>query len=598
MLSVTARFPLGVYYALSEESFSDAEWPPHPVRLIGALIAANRQTAVVEREDGDAVLQRICEQAPPHIVAPDAVAVQVSSAAEMIDGETTLAEIRGAARWAPRNHELSELKEKKANKQTKIAELKNFSVKDFSRGQAEVYKSGIVVGDNKISFVWPDCELAADELRTLKLLIAEVTFLGTSRSPVQLTVNTTPISAPAKRTWIPAKGHVLNGRSVRAPSSQLITDFERKFEFSQGSAIRTSSSSTHVPAVSVGQTVIYELDADRDQHCSSQPFKPKYWGETIILALDTRPPNIETGKRGSDIRPKISAGYLVSRAIRQALLNEFDEVGTKGEAPEMLTQRGNNHHMAIVPLPYVTTRGERFDQLPDESASFSKDHLPRRCNVSVSSSGRGNGIIFGVAFVLPHESIVADVNSQRIRLEKVLRRLVEQGEGSDNRLVVKIPGAGNICFKTQHIGEKVPYTLQESRYTAASYVWDTVTPVVHSHMRRNSRPEAAFEQVAIDCAHAGLPIPSRIEVLTKAPLAGSPDHLIAKERLPQKWRGLLNGPRGHLRIFFDQPVAGPIILGKARFYGVGLCVPSTAKSRGKALDKELIDDLSLRMRDK
>lgn len=76
-----------------------------------------------------------------------------------------------------------------------------------------------------------------------------------------------------------------------------------------------------------------------------------------------------------------------------------------------------------------------------------------------------------------------------------------------------------------------------------------------------------------DCAHVGLPEPSRIELLRGSAVTGGAGRLLPAHQVPPDWRRSLQGPTSHLRLEFEREIRGPILLGRARHFGVGLCVP-------------------------
>lgn len=102
MLRVTVRFPLGVYHAQSSSDFATPEWPPHPVRLIAALTAAAHGRPGADLDAALHAVAILAAAGAPLIVAPRAGDLDEA------DGRDRVARLRGASRWAPRNHELAE----------------------------------------------------------------------------------------------------------------------------------------------------------------------------------------------------------------------------------------------------------------------------------------------------------------------------------------------------------------------------------------------------------------------------------------------------------------------------------------------------------
>ena len=130
-----------------------------------------------------------------------------------------------------------------------------------------------------------------------------------------------------------------------------------------------------------------------------------------------------------------------------------------------------------------------------------------------------------------------------------------------------------MVLREQAPGRPPLWSLDLDRYRGPSTTWTTVTPVVHSHWRSTKSQQALVDQVAADCAHVGLPAPEEIKVLRQPALRGSPPAHIDRRGLPEDWRGPINGPVQHLQLTFPVAVRGPIVLGRARHFGLGLLVP-------------------------
>lgn len=513
MLRVRLRFPLGVYYALSPAAFGRVEWPPSPVRLIGALLAAAHEADGVDLAASRDLLDRLSGAGPPTIIAPRSAVFD-----DDVDGRNTVAEIRGPARWAPRNHGASEIKKS------------GLSPRNLARERTEVHKGGVIIGDQPVEIYWPALELTPVEMDTFRCLLAEVTFLGTSRSPVvaELLTSDPPDDEP-QRTWEPAAG-AFDGTAVRVPDGGLLQAFDTRHAARRTTGRAPIERADHVPTLALGRLVPYVRRDRREAAETAQPFDPCHWGDMLVLQVDDA---------NSELRVNASATYLVARAFRDALLAAYAPAGSPGDAPAVLRGHGDEPHAALVPLPFV---GHRM---------------------------AADGLVRGVAVLLPHESRLADVPEQRVAVEQGLLRLL----GSD-RSVMAIPGAGRLGLRLPGPGRPLLWTLREARYRAPSRVWETVTPVVHARRRTSTGPRGLERQIAADCAHVGLPAPSAIEVLSGPPLAGAPARLIPDHAVPEAWRASLRGPRSHLRLTFDRPIAGPVILGRARHFGVGLCLPA------------------------
>jgi len=111
-----------------------------------------------------------------------------------------------------------------------------------------------------------------------------------------------------------------------------------------------------------------------------------------------------------------------------------------------------------------------------------------------------------------------------------------------------------------------PWSTNPMRWTGPSRRWVTASPVVHE---RRSRKTPTLETVTDWCRHAGYPDPLRFLVSPIPLLTGAPG-----------LRGLRTSRRAedqrtasHLTLEFDEPVVGPVVLGRTRSFGLGLMAP-------------------------
>lgn len=508
MLVATLRFPMGVYHALGAGSGRspgrrEPEWPPSPVRLIGALLdAAHGQLGGADAAALSAV-SRLASAGAPVIVAPDASAVP--SSAEQVSV------LAGPSRWAPRNPVAAE---------TKVG----LSLRDLPGPRAAVDKGGVAIGDRPIAFLWPDFDPDPLTRGALAQLATDVAWFGTSRSPVILGFGDELPLGLSDGRWVPRLADDPRPPvNVRVPHSGSVEAFDAEFARRRSARGKIESSGLQKPA-SAGVSVGYSFATD-----AAQPVHdPRYWGHSYVLEVSTESP----------VQPKAPAAYLVARAVRAAVLAQFGAAGSADEAPELLRGRGSTPHAAFVPLPFV-------------------------------GSPYADGSIKGIAILLPHPQRLGGDLTTLDAVERGLASLVDQGPGGQ----VNLLGAGKLELR-----ETVPLTrplasLDLRRYAGPSTSWETVTPVVHSHWRAAKSPQALVDQVAADCAHVGLPVPVRIEVQAASELRGAPSAFVDRRGLKEEWLGPISGPAQHLRLEFPVPVRGPILLGRARHFGLGLLRP-------------------------
>jgi CRISPR-associated protein Csb2 len=513
------------------------------VRLIAALTAAAHGRPVATLDAARDVIATLAAAEPPLIVAPRA-----SGHAEA-DGRTRVARLRGASRWAPRNHELAELRGGKG-----------ISPRDPGRSRAEVHKVGVAIGTAPIAFEWPELTLADDARELLEELAADLTVLGTARSPVVVSVDADCSASDPMSVWSPAGWeHADDVVSVRVPTDTTPTDLDRWHERRRAPLRRngTVAPAPYVAPVALGEDLGYIHGVD----AAARPldsFDPEWWGDMLVVAIDR--------KRSEDL-PKSAAAFALARAMRKALLDTYGSPGSAGEAPEVLRGRGGQPHAAFVPLSFIAQPPNHRESAPARPARRTDPPpLPQRPSGRAFADGR----TLGVAVILPHAARLPDVAHQRLEVEVGLSRLLGLA-GGDEEDPVRVPGVGPVWLNLP-TGSNIPTTLRESRYRRASKRWSTAMPIVHSRYLPRKSEQALYEQVASECADVGLPAPARVAVRRVPRFRGTPAS-IDPRRLPASWTGPLRGPQAHLDLWFAQPVSGPVLLGRARHFGLGLCMP-------------------------
>ena len=136
---------------------------------------------------------------------------------------------------------------------------------------------------------------------------------------------------------------------------------------------------------------------------------------------------------------------------------------------------------------------------------------------------------------------------------------------------------------------QLPWSLNPTRYDSTASLWTSVTPVVlDRHPKRHAdgrlkRGRSVPEIVEDMCLGAGLPRPQDVRWRSGPFLQGA---MPAREHALGQ-RGYLSGAHLlHLQIAWDQPVRGPVLLGRGRYFGLGLMVPGPQEaSRADAGDR-------------
>lgn len=509
MLALSIRFPVGVYHAQEQSGFAEPEWPPHPLRVVAALVAASRAGSSRDDDIARGIVDRLAAAGPPTIVAP------------ALGVDSVPAALRGASRWAPRNHELPELK-------------KGIHPREPGRGRAEVEKVGVAIGDVPVVFAWPDLSLDRDDLEAVQRLVQDITVLGTSRSPVIVTVDPayempSPAAASAWRPGRSDAGVVLRVADDRSPAQYDAWHALRRAPVGRDGA-PVKAPLLVVPRIGVPVRYLHDRNAPEAPNVD-----PGMWGDMIVLAT------------AGDVRPMAASSLAFARATRAALLASCEAPGVPGEAPPILRGHDGAPHAAFVPLSVV---GD-------------PEHGTR--------ANRASGRTLGIGVLLPHEDRVEDLLEQQHVLLEIIARFLDSGAS------VRVPGVGPVqIVRPETMAPRT--TLQDARLRRSSRFWTTVTPVVASHyLRKRSRTGLAghgglMDQVARECAHVGLPRPLDVQERRLPRFAGAPRRALTAG-LRADWKRSAEGPHLHLDLEFERPVIGPILIGRARHFGLGLCLP-------------------------
>lgn len=130
-----------------------------------------------------------------------------------------------------------------------------------------------------------------------------------------------------------------------------------------------------------------------------------------------------------------------------------------------------------------------------------------------------------------------------------------------------VPGLPPVAVQL-HGGEPRPWAAHPDRWRGRNARrWASVFPVVHE---RRVRGEPTLSDVAQWCEHAGFPRPLHAHCSQIPLVSGSPalkPHEVFRDR-PGARR-----PYSYLRLEFERPIVGPVVLGRARQFGMGLLAP-------------------------
>jgi CRISPR-associated protein Csb2 len=113
-------------------------------------------------------------------------------------------------------------------------------------------------------------------------------------------------------------------------------------------------------------------------------------------------------------------------------------------------------------------------------------------------------------------------------------------------------------------GPDTPLVLRQATWCAPSTHWSSVTPVLLDRPPKKQDPDAILSALTATLIQAGLPEPVSVVATQASDFTGAPGALDVPTRIP----------RFHLRVEFAAPVAGPVIAGRWRNFGIGLFRPT------------------------
>lgn len=150
-------------------------------------------------------------------------------------------------------------------------------------------------------------------------------------------------------------------------------------------------------------------------------------------------------------------------------------------------------------------------------------------------------------------------------------------KGALRPLFVRLVGLGALSEFVRLGGEPVP-DLAESR------LWTSKTPFVPPRHLKERR-HTLEDQVRAELAARGLPPATRIDVLSRDEIVARGFHRFVRVRRDPRRRPLAPSFFG-LRIELERPVRGPIALGYASHFGLGLFIPAHETRAAHASTRE------------
>ena len=494
------------------------EWPPHPERVFMAFAAAWFETGEDPAEG--AALRWLEAQLPPSIAASDA------------EGRTTVVS------YVPVNDVRMGRKMPQAQ-EADFAKLKAAGLAllpEHRPRQARGFPVAIP-HDPTVHLVWPDIDPGGHRA-ALEQLADKVTHVGHSASLVQVWVDDQPPSP----NWLPTDG--VASLRLRVPWPGRLDELKR---FGNRKAMIAYADMTAELPTLKGKEKTRMKETIRERFGEEAPrfLRPapgRWFG--YERASETAEPAVRGSVFGPDLIVLTVSGKHLSlpitlkltEVLRGALMSvcpvqpppEWFSGHTPAGAPSA------QPHLALLPLPFV-------------------------------GSEHADGRILGLALALPRDLPLDEAG-------RCLADFLYEQETGLPRITPLFAGKWLECRVEREVREKPPASLNPWFWTRRSRIWATVTPVaLDRHFDGKEKWERAAESVKDACERIGLPRPREVMLHPVSLVEGVPH---ARE-FPYLIRKSDGGRRHHRHavLIFDEPVAGPVIIGAGRFRGYGLCRP-------------------------
>ncbi|HYC78841.1 MAG TPA: type I-U CRISPR-associated protein Csb2 [Planctomycetota bacterium] len=555
MLAIEVELLGDRYVAGEHGNRARAEWPPHPARFYSALVAALHDRSPVDAEERAALLWleelpapslsvdlSVTEEVGRREVKP--VFVPTNDVTLVGDAEADLREARrvfeslGVAASESKRGALSKQAKALKKEEEKFARFMEKAMEPDRAPASSAIKTAmalcpdgrprnerrfptVVPEERTFAFLWPIADASA-HLPALSRLCGRVTRLGHSTSLVRCAV----VDRELKANLVPS------------PAGDLVLRTAGKGQLARLEA-------AHAGHKDVEPRVLPSAATRYGAPDGPHPETPRstFADEWIVF------------ERTAGARPLLTTAADFARALRRALI----EIHGMKDLPVSLSGHDANGaatepHVAFIACPFV-------------------------------GHPHADGSIQGVAIV-PPRSLRSD---DRELLSKLIGSW-ERERGDPRRDYELRLGAGasrrwgeaEMAVTRVLMSEK--RSLQSRTWCRPSRRFVTVTPIAldrhPGNLRSNSgrtahrAAEEAEAAIADACVRIGLPRPEGVSI-SLAPLVTGARHVRECAVWPPT-PGRVRRARVHADIRFPVKVRGPVLVGAARYFGLGLCLPVDA----------------------
>jgi len=559
-LMIGWEYLTGCCVATDPTSRQRAEWPPHPGRVFMALAAAWFETGEDEAEGR--ALRWLEQLGNPELGLPAEVWPR-----KVVDYYVPVNDDAGPSR----------------------ALLQ--SAPGLTRDRKERTFPTVWVGDTPCFLRWSHADPADVESHrpALQQLCDKVTRIGHSSSLVRMWIADETNFSTSTQTWVPDDGlaelqtrrvsegtlelldRLFNrrGREESQRLSRQIEDLEaeRRAARGRGATQRRTELDRQIADARARQETVDARDPIRPKlgmwtgyrRQPTESLLPEHtaFDSELLILTQTKGPRLS-----------ITSSLMVTHALRNAIISHLGQDHTpdwvSGRHANNEPLRNDQQHLAFIPLPFV-------------------------------GSPHADGHLLGAALAFPRSV----PRSERGRTLGTF--LLDPASGQPRSIELPLGSLGDWVL-TKRDWSEPRQTLKPETWTAhpnGATTWASVTPVVLDRFPKSDLCqdyEAWREEIAgivtTACERIGLPAPDEVSTGTTSWHVGSP-RAIAKSRplrghpeTPNTTATLGDGfpayrvktgnasrPQVHVRLRFEKPVVGPILLGAGRFFGYGLCKP-------------------------
>lgn len=512
MFALAVDFLTGRYVATAYNDRRRAEWPPHPARLFSAMVAAwgdGEPGSTAGSAERDALEWLERLDAPTILADPESV-IGFRTEHDVFVPVNDVTVIGTRTKQAF----IASPGPKRSEIAAALSVMPEGRLRQARRFPVAVPEHPLVI------FVWEDVACPTAIIGALVGLLGRVTRLGHSASLVRVSVAERDVVEEA-RVRLPAL-------SPSDAHGQIVIRWVRSGQLAALIDAHSRHQETE-PRVLPKRDVAY---AYSHQIAATAPAQSVFSSDLIILVREDGP------------RLPITATAHLTTQLRRAL-----QAAAGDPVPSVIS----GHAPDGAPL---TTPHSAFLSLP------------------VTSGPHADGAILGVAIAVPRDG---DARQQVLR---AVERL--QHDPDDPELIVlRLGELGVLRLRRDPWGDDPRTTVQSRSWTKASRRWASVTPVALDrnpgdlHDADHAKRRRAFDEAAVSVlqslAHVGLPAPIEVDVVRSAVMPGSEKpsrfpRFPLESRKPQ--RVLV-----HVRLTFDAPVRGPVVIGSGRYLGMGLFAP-------------------------